>query len=97
MKNNGHIFTPSAPLHLQVFSCKLDEVVILARNNTQKFHTESPVRASSFLLSMFLKEAPFHSDFEQLTGDAGCEKVLLGYFATWRADQLCVQHRLHRD
>lgn len=87
MKNNGHIFTPSSPLHLHTMSSVIEWVkwLVLARNNIQRteLQTESPARSgSSFLLSMFLKEAPFHSDCEQLTGDAGCEKVLLGYFAT---------------
>lgn len=58
-------------------------MAVLARNNIRKtmFQTETPVRASiSLLLSMFLKEAPFHSDCEQLTGDAGVWESVAGIF-----------------
>lgn len=96
VKNNGHTPVPFPPAS-HLFSCKPDEMVVLAKKQNKKPHTDWITWKSQLILSSvsFLKGAPFHNDREQRT--AGCENVLLGYFATWRADQLCVQHRLCRD
>ena len=85
VKNNGYIFTPSSPLKpaSHVFGYKLDKVTVLVRDKIQKtmFQSESPVRAcASFLLWVFLKEAPFHSDCEQLTGGVGVWDSVAGIF-----------------
>lgn len=110
VKNNRYGFTtpPFAPhhhyLHLQAISSAVNRTMNMSsrpKEKTTSFkRAESPAKSQIILSSVsffffFSKEAPFHNDCEQLSG--GCENVLLGYFATWRADQLCVQQRLCRD
>lgn len=60
VKNNGHTPVPFPPAS-HLFSCKPDEMVVLAKNKTKNpTQTESPGRvSSSFLLSVFWKRHHF--------------------------------------
>lgn len=86
MKNNGQIFTPSGPLHQQDAPRVINWMKRWCWRETSPPTTTPRVnhlKETELILSsvnVSLKEAAFHSDCEQLTGDAGCEKVLLGYF-----------------
>lgn len=74
MKNNGHIFAPSGPLHLQTMSSALKWMKRgVGEKQARPSHLREPARLP-------VKPSESGAVCEQLTGSAGCENVLLGIF-----------------